>query len=776
MRKLLTVCVLFFEVVCKRLLKEVSIMKYYTVIEKDSFIYVQNEGGKDIAFSKDSHDKLLEVDGFAFKDLNGNGVLDPYEDWRLSIDERIGDLVKRMSVRQISGLMLYSQHQAVSSKDSLFARMFQGTYDGLSLQESGKNISELSDQQKLFLKNDDVRHVLLTVVDDAQTAARWNNNMQALVENIDLGIPVSISSDPRHTPNADTEFNAGSGGDISKWPETLGLAATFDPSYTHRFGVVGAKEYRAMGITTALSPQIDIASEPRWMRFSGTFGEDTLLSTHMAQAYCDGFQSSNHGWGNESVNAMVKHWPGGGSGESGRDAHFGYGKYAVYPGNNFDEHLEPFINGAFKLKDGTKQASAIMPYYTISYDIDKEDHENVGNSYSKYVITKLLREKYGYDGVVCTDWMITKDAPSLDSFLVGKCWGVENLSEASRHYKILMAGVDQFGGNNEIQPVLDAYDMGVREHGETFMRERFEKSARRLLRNIFQTGLFEVPYVDPQESQHIVGNPEFMKEGYDAQLASIIMLKNKDQVLPIKTRKKVYIPARRIDEAKDWFGNVIPYHEQFPVDKKIIEKYYDIVETCEEADFSIVFISSPDSVGYKTEEGYVPITLQYRPYEAIYARESSIAQNPEDEIVDRSYAHKHNVCSNSKDLDIILDTRKAMKDKPIIVSMNAKNPCVVKEFEKAIDGLFIDFNVQTQAVLDLISGKSEPSALLPFQMPADMKTVELQKEDVSHDMRCHEDEEGNIYDFAFGMNFKGVIQDERVKYYKKEASLNGKKI
>lgn len=741
-------------------------MKKYTTTEKDNYIYVKNHEGKDIAYSKESGISILEIDGFAFKDLNGNGVLDPYEDWRLPIEERIEDLSRQMTVEQIAGLMLYSQHQSVSTEDSIFAKMFAGTYDGKSLQESGKDISDLTDQQKKFLKEDNLRHILLTLVNDAKTAAKWNNNVQGFVEGLGLGIPANNSSDPRHTPSADTEFNAGAGGDISKWPEPLGLAATFDTELVRGFGQVASKEYRALGITTALSPQVDIATEPRWMRFNGTFGEDSVLSTHMAEAYCDGFQTTEEtkGWGKERVNAMVKHWPGGGSGEAGRDAHYGFGKYAVYPGNNFEEHLKPFTEGAFKLKNGTKEAAAVMPYYTISHNQDHKYNENVGNSYNKFIITDLLRNKYNYDGVVCTDWMITKDAPTIDSFLVGKCWGVETMGEAERHYKILMAGVDQFGGNNEIQPILDAYNMGVKEHGGEFMRNRFETSGKRLLRNIFKTGLFENPYVDPQESEAIVGNKEFMKDGYNAQLKSIVMLKNKNNTLPISENEKVYIPRRRLKEGMDWFGNIIPASEIVPVEKKIVEKYYTVVGKPEEADFAIVFIESPDSVGYKKEEGYIPVTLQYRPYTAEYAREESIAN---DDGESRSYKNKSNTATNEKDLDIILETKEAMKDKPVIVSMNCKNPTVVSEFENKVDSILINFNVQTQAVLDIISGREEPSGLLPFQMPKDMKTVEEQKEDTAHDMECYVDEDGHIYDFAYGMNYKGIIVDERVNKYKK---------
>lgn len=749
-------------------------MKKWEETKKNGYHVIQNEGGRTIAYSPESGVEIIEEDGFAFKNLSKSGKLEKYEDWRLSSTERARDLAGKMSIHQIAGLMLYSAHQSVSTGSGVFAKMFAGTYNGRALEESGCQVTDLTDQQKKFLEQDDLRHVLITMVDDAAAGARWNNNIQSYAEQLGLGIPVNISSDPRHETNANTEFNAGAGGDISKWPEPLGLAATFAPTLVRAFGEIASKEYRALGIVTALSPQVDIATEPRWMRFSGTFGEDVQLSADMAEAYCDGFQTSSgnsemeEGWGCDSVNAMVKHWPGGGSGEGGRDAHYAYGKYAVYPGDNFKEHLRPFLEGAFKLKGKTGKASAVMPYYTISHNQDRVYGENVGNSYSKYIIRDLLREKYLYDGVVCTDWNITKDNGAIDEFISGKAWGVEHLTVDERHYKALMAGVDQFGGNNEVEPILHAYEMGVKEHGEPFMRERFEQSAVRLLRNIFRTGLFENPYVDPENSSRVVGNSEYMKAGYEAQIKSIIMLKNNASVLPIQKRKKVYIPNRRIGEAKDWFGNLIPAHEKEPVSRQIVSKYYEVVDEAKDADFALIFIESPKNSGYCKVEGYLPVSLQYRPYTAANSRKESIAGGDPLEISsNRAYLGKTNYTSNEQDLDIILETRKAVGEKPIIVSLNMVNPTIVKEFEKYADVILCDFGVQTQAILDIVSGDRAPSGLLPFQMPANMETVESQFEDVAHDMECYVDESGNVYDFTFGLDFDGVIDDCRVRKYKR---------
>jgi len=366
----------------------------FTEETQGDYTHVKNEEGSSLALSSNSGVKLLTVDQYAFKDLNKNGTLDAYEDWRLSADERAKDLASKLTLEDIAGLMLYSSHQSIPGSSRGFG---SSNYNGKPFPESGAVASDLSDEQKAFLKDDHLRHVLITSVDTPAAAAQWNNNAQAYVEGIGFGIPVNISSDPRHGSDSYAEFNAGAGGAISMWPGTLGIAASFDPALMKQFGEIASKEYRALGIATALSPQIDLATEPRWSRFDGTMGEDPDLATDLARAYVDGFQSTDgNGWGFESVNAMVKHWPGGGPEEGGRDGHFGYGAYAVYPGKNIKDHMQPFTEGALKLEGATKMASAVMPYYTISTG----EGEAVANGYNKYLITDVLRGDYGYDGVL----------------------------------------------------------------------------------------------------------------------------------------------------------------------------------------------------------------------------------------------------------------------------------------------------------------------------------------------------------------------------------------
>ena len=747
-----------------------------TIEQYGNIEFIHHSDGPTIGYSANSGVEIIEEDGASFKDLNKNGSLDLYEDWRLSAEERAENLASLMSIEQIAGLMLYSAHQSIPASEGGFRG---GTYNGSPLSESDAASSDLTDQQKQFLQDDNLRHVLITSVESPAVAAQWNNNAQAFVEGLGLGIPMNTSSDPRHETQADAEYNEGAGGDISMWPVPLGLAATFNPDVVLEFGRIASIEYRALGISTALSPQIDMASDPRWYRTSGTFGEDSRLAADMARAYVDGFQTSSgsaeiaSGWGYESVNAMVKHWPGGGSGEGGRDAHYGFGKYAVYPGNNFDEHLIPFTQGAFDLNGGTEMASAVMPYYTVSVGQGAEG-EDVANAYSDYIIKELLRDEYGFDGVVCTDWGVTGDHTVMDSFIDGKPWGVEDLTEAERHYRVIMAGGDQFGGNNEAGPVVEAYEIGVEEHGEEFMRARFERSAVRLLKNIFRVGLFENPYLKAGESRQTVGQPEFMDKGYEAQLSSIVLLKNRESVLPVQDLETVYVPERYRPGGTNFLGMPTPETNELPVSEEVLSQYYTLTDNPEEADFAIAFIESPDSgTGYDSEEadggggtGYVPISLQYRPYTADEARDPSLAGgDPLEDFDNRTYRGKSVETINESDLDSVIETRELMGDKPVIVAINMSTPMVFHEFEELSDGILVHFGVQDQALLDVISGAHEPSALLPLQMPADMSTVENQAEDVPHDMEVHVDTESNIYDFGFGLDWDGVISDERTSAY-----------
>lgn len=748
----------------------------YQQTDKGDFVEITQQGGRTLGYNQNSGVEILEVDGYAFKDLNRNGKLDKYEDWRLPSKERAEDLASQLSLEEIAGLMLYASHQALPAVETGKKR---GTYQGKVFSESFASPEDLTDQQLEFIVKDKVRHILITKVQSPYVAAEWNNKVQALCESLDHGIPANNSSDPRHGLISDDEFNAGSGGKISVWPGLLGMAATFDPAVALRFGEVASTEYRNLGMATALSPQIDLATEPRWRRTIATFGEGSKLATDIARAYSDGFQTSKGddaregAWGTNSVNAMVKHWPGGGTGEAGRDAHFAFGKYAVYPGNNFEEHLLPFTEGAFKLAGGTEQASAVMPYYTISYGQDPSG-KNIANGYSDYIIKDLLRTKYNYKGVICTDWGIVNEYETLHTNN-GKPWGLEGMPAAERYLTVLMVGVDQFGGVNTTKHIIEAYELGKQKYGEKAIRTRFEESAARLLMNIFRTGLFENAYLEPTKSQAVVGNKEFMAEGFAAQLKSVVMLKNHANTLPLQGRLKVYVPKRTYNGVYSQWSDRIkgePY-ESYGISLNLVRKYFDIVENPAEADAALVFIQGPtvDRGHHKADivkggNGYTPISLQYGDYTAKYARKQSLAGgDPKENFTNRSYYGKTTVTHNKVEMETLLETRKLMGKKPVIVAVAAERPMCFHEIEKAADAILIGFEIQNQTFMEIIAGKAEPQGLLPMQMPKDMRTVEEQKEDLPFDMKCYKDADGNIYDYAYGLNWSGVIKDWRTEKY-----------
>ena len=721
----------------------------------DGYFLVYNPGGSVLGMASL---KLKEQDGLAFKNLSGAEELLPYEDWRLSCEDRARDLAKRLTVEEIAGLMLWSPHQMVPFVPGL---PFKGHYDGGDYVPGVTDPASLTDEQKCFASEENLRNFLLITTESARTAARWNNNLQQLAEESRMGIPVCISSDPRHAAGKKGAEFSGTGKEVSRWPEGLGMAATFDVQLMKEFARVIAREYRALGITQALGPQIDLATDPRWMRLEDTMGADVDMVTAFAKAYCDGLQTTEGaegGWGKDSVAAMVKHWPGGGTGESGRDAHYAYGKFAVYPGGRFEEHMRPFTEGAFSLEDGTEKAAAVMPYYTISWDQDRKYGENVGNSYSKYMIEDLLRKGAAYEGVVCTDWGITDDPLGGMGDFGTRAHGVEHLPEPERYLKILSNGVDMFGGCCRKEPVLQAYALGCERFGEAVMRERMEQSAARILRLMFRVGLFENPYLNPEESEKIVGAPEFVKAGQEAQRKSVVLLKNKEKVLPLKKGTKLYVPGRHLDAHYTFFRSIQPAMDLQPLSRKDAEGYFVLVDTPEEADAAVVFAESPLCDCYTQEDldksgnGYLPITLQYRPYKAEAARPHSLARGDFREgDCDRTYLNKENTPYNASDLDNILTAREVMGDKPVIVILQLHNPAVVAEFERQADGLIAHFGVENKVLMEILTGEAIPGGRLPLLLPASMETVEKHCEDVADDMEAYVDECGNRYVCGFGL-------------------------
>ncbi|VTR76008.1 glycoside hydrolase family 3 protein [Cellulomonas hominis] len=543
------------------------------------FVVVTNPGdGPVLSYGKDSGVELLseEIDGqeYAFKDMNADGELDTWEDWRETAEDRAADLAEDLSIEQIAGLMLFSSHE-------------RSPADGLT------------DGQEEYLSQSRLRNVLNAGPNEVDVNVRWANEMQAYVESLSTDdepyVPVNFSTDPRTTASSSAAYNA-EGADISRWPSNLGLAATFDTETMDAFASMTSAEYRALGIATALSPQIDLASEPRWLRVEGTFGENVELSSRLAAAYVDGFQTSpgTEGWGDESVNAMIKHWAGDGPGEGGRESHKSSGKYGVYPGGAFDLHTQPFI--------AALDSAAIMTSYSIAVDGAGEPllGNRAGTAYDPGRMA-LLREDNGYQGVVVTDWGVTRD---FDPGTITTSWGGEDLTVDERHYAILRTGVDMFGGNNDVAPVLAAHAMWQADfeagENEVDADTRFRETGARVLTLIFQPGLYENPYLDLEQSQAVVASSDKLEAGYQAQLDSVVMLKNDAGTIAAAEAddwadKTVYIP-RSFDTGFATTRTPAEYTEGPGLTVEVAEQYFAEVvtdEAVEDADGRVTGYTAP---------------------------------------------------------------------------------------------------------------------------------------------------------------------------------------
>ncbi|MBR1522722.1 MAG: glycoside hydrolase family 3 C-terminal domain-containing protein [Bacteroidales bacterium] len=674
---------------------------------------------------------LLREGVKSFKDHNRNGVLDPYEDWRLAPEERAADLAAKLAPEYLSGLMTIGHTVNVPGISSMSVSGI--TYNGKPYAESGAEPSDICDRLHDALVNFDTRQILLAHSDGPETIARWNNKVQALCESLPWGIPALNCTDPRNEIKATDEFNAGSGGICSQWPTPLGLAATFDTTVAVNFARTVQREYRALGFGTALSPQADLATDPRWRRVPGTFGENPELVRQMASAYIHTLQPE--------VNCIVKHWPGGGAGEGGRDAHLSIGKYAVFPGGQLKTAMDAFC----------LDACGVMPYYTVSYGQDPSG-ENVGNSYSNYIIDTLLRKQYGYVGIVCTDWGIVADYNGNPLTTGGKCYGVESLTKGERILKALEAGVDEFGGSVFASWIMEAYQLWTDKYGAASARARWEASARKILAAFFRNGVFENPYRDPAVAVEVLSGPEAQALGEDAQRRSVVMVKNRGSVLPVEPGTKVYVPQRNIPGVYSMTGRLkkAPY-VGYSVDTAAVARHYTLVSSPEEADWALVAITEPEGgIGYK-DGHYMPISLQYSPYTAANARTVSLAGgDPAEPGTNRSYKGRHVEVENASDLALVQDTKAQMGGKPVVVLLQTTRP-VVMEFEPWADAILVAFGVRSQAFLELVSGAYKPVGRLPMQFPANMETVERQLEDVPQDMIPWRDTEGNTYDFGFGL-------------------------
>jgi beta-glucosidase len=605
---------------------------------------------------------IRTADGFTYRDLNKNGKLDIYEDSRQPIDARVNDLLSQMTLEEKAGL--------------LFINGARVNDDGSIGDKPATGLFAFAPNALNLVKQKEMNHFNLWAIPSPAALAKWYNSMQRYVQDSTrLGIPITIASDPRN--HFTRNIFAMMASSFSQWCEPLGFAAIGDSALVRQFADISRREYMAVGIRECLHPQIDLATEPRWPRISGTFGEDAQLTARMAKAYILGYQGEN--LDSNGVATMTKHFPGGGPQKEGLDPHFPFQKGQVYPGNNFKYHLIPF-EAAFSV-----HTAAIMPYYGVP--MGQPNVEQVGFSYNKDIITGLLRNTYHYDGVVCTDWGLVTDVNLGGTVWPARAWGVEGLSREDRVKKIIDAGVDQFGGENCPEVVVQLVKAG------RVTMSRIDSSARRLLRQKFQLGLFDNPFIDESKVGQVFGNPDFAKQAEASQRRAMTLLKNQNKTLPLTPGKlKIYVQN---------------------IDPKIAAQYGTVVDKPEQADFAIVRLSTP----------FVPVSSP---------------------IQMAKMFHHGDLDFKGKQKDSILQLLKTV---PTIVDIYLDRPAVIPEISAKARGLLADFGASDAAVLDVIFGKDKPGGHLPIEMPSSMDAVRAQKEDLPYDSKSP------LYKFGFGLSY-----------------------
>ena len=594
---------------------------------------------------------IIEVEGLNFKDLNKNNQLDMYEDWRLPAGARVANLISQMTLEEKVGQLFHPRLYTPKNGDVNAA-------------------SELysKDLARKMILGLHLGHFLNNGLSHVNKIAEWSNSIQALGESSRLAIPILFFRDPPWQPVS-----------------PIGFAATRDPDLVMQYGKATARRYRAIGAHEGHKAYLDVATEPRWGRLSSTFGENAELCAQMVTAYMKGCQGPEPHKDGIVFFAVI--FPGSGPQKGGIDAHQRDGQDAVYPGNNLDYHLIPWKAA---IKAGLWK---VMPYYAIPRCLD-----DVGSAFSSVVINDLLREKLGYQRLVCTDWNA-----HLWSWGVAERLGHEPSLE-ERFKMIFGAGVDQIGIWNAS---LEEYE----KNAATMLRlvrdgkitqQRLDESLKRILVNKFKLGLFENPYVDVGEAEKVWSSKEDEEMILKARRKSTVLLKN-NGILPLKSDTKVYAPD-------------IDYQALAKVGGKA-------VNNIDVADVAVVRID------------YFPTW-----------RVTDL-RIPDEELADTMNIIKTGkpvvVCVNMNRPWII--TELAEKAAAILGTYRMSDPNVT------ISESFKNDTSESQSLAEILFGKFNPTGKLAIEIPRTMKSVELQLEDVPYD--C----EDELWPYDFGMNY-GVKQ------------------
>lgn len=607
----------------------------------------------------------------AWRDLNHNGQRDVYEDTRQPVEARVRDLLGQMTLEEKVGTLLHGTLPAV---DSPFGASSKG-YD-------------LAAIQKLIGGTHITSFITRLTMAPADLAAQ-SNAVQKIAEASRLGIPVTISTDPRHH-FAEMAGASSRAIGFSLWPEPLGLAALGKAETVRQFARIAAKDYRAVGIHMALSPMADLATEPRWSRISGTFGADARVVSSLAGAYVEGFQGGGSGLKPGGVATVVKHWVAYGAAPEGFDGHNRYGSTVRLTASQLEEHISAFR------KPFAVGSAGVMPTYAIVKVGGAAAEASVGANFDPHLLGPMLRGQNGFRGLVVSDWGVandcadpcrnpTKDNPQMP-WHIAMPWGVEGLSRDARMARAVSAGVDQIGGEDDPAPLLAAMGKGL------LSEARVNMAARRVLETKFRLGLFDSPYVAADAARTRVGTDQDVAAAEKAQRQAQVLLQNRS-LLPLKPGQKVWLYGLPADAARA--AGLVP------------------VVRPEDAELAIIRSATPFETlhpfhffGRMQHEG----RLDFRPGDAAY------------------------------------DAVMALPDRlPVVFAVDMDRPAILTLVQPRAAAILALFGASDAALLDVLTGRVQPKGRLPFNLPRSMAAVEAQ------DPAAPDDDRDPLYPRGFGL-------------------------
>lgn len=658
--------------------------------------------------------RLISRDGLQFRDLDGDGELTPYEDWRLGPEERATDLVHRMTPEEKAGLMIIGSHHPGYS--SFLPHAQEGQL--LNPEDVWRDVNPITSQPYpepvLVTSSTDnainLRHQRFLICrDNLQPGdlATWTNAVQELAENSRLGIPAVFASNPRNHVALVAQFGVNeSAGVFSEWPSELGLAALADPELMETFGEQIAREWRAGGLHKLYGYMADVASEPRWSRFNGTFGEDVKLVTSYIGNVVRGMQGEE--LSATSVACTIKHFPGGGVRLDGHDPHFEWGQTNEYPTEGALEryHLPPFQAAC------VSGASSIMPYYakpvnTSAAQLDEQfwqgpttQFAEVAFAYNKVFLEELLRRRLGHGGYV------NSDSGVIDAMV----WGVESLTKPERFAAAVRAGTDVFSDMSDPTELIRAIEQGLLADAD------LNQACIRLLTEIFALGLFENPYVDEDAAASVIGAEEVAALGEKAQRQSVTLLRS-SELLPLD-------PAREVKVHAYVTGRTRAADVQAELEEAITRTWpgAHLVGTPEEADLALVW-ARPEIALFEDDREGVALSVDPR--------------------------------ANGVDVDRV---RKIEQTVPTLLVVNFTNPWLLGEIEPDAAAVIGSFEIRPDHLIRSLAGEDGgPAGRLPMSLPADVEAIENSPRDVPGTY-CGEDypyrdRDGNVYAQGHGLRF-----------------------